>query len=99
MAKYRIHVVPADVLAADAKRFGTQRLDNLLARSRLTVDRLILERYCHWFVGSDLGWRSEWGPGRYFDDGSRRRTKSFTTRASRSRPAELCGFPFSHRPK
>jgi hypothetical protein len=72
MAKHRIQVVPADVLAADTKRFGTKRLDNLLAQSGLTVDRLILERYCHWFVGSDYGWRSEWGTGRYRDDGNRR---------------------------
>lgn len=70
--RYRLQVVPADVLAADAKRFGTRRLDNLLAQSGLTVDRLILERYCHWFVGSDHGWRSEWGNGRYGDDGNRR---------------------------
>jgi hypothetical protein len=69
---YRIQVVPADVLAADAKRFGTKRLDNLLTKSGLTLDRLTLERYCHWFVGSDYGWRSEWGTGRYRDDGNRR---------------------------
>ena len=70
--RYRLQVVPADVLAADAKRFGPKRLDNLLPQSGLTVDRRILERYCHWFVGSDYGWRSEWGTGRYGDDGNRR---------------------------
>jgi hypothetical protein len=70
--EYRIQVVPADVLAADATRFGTKRLDNLLRASGLTVDPAIIERYCHWFVGSDFGWRSEWSTGRYFDDGNRR---------------------------
>ena len=70
--EYRIQVVPADVLAADATRFGTKRLDNLLAQSGLTVDRRILERFCHWFTGSDHGWHSEWGDGRYRDDGNRR---------------------------
>jgi hypothetical protein len=70
--EYRIQVVPADVLAADAARFRTKRLDNLLGTSGLTVDRSVLERYVHWFVGSNYGWRSEWGNGRYFDDGNRR---------------------------
>jgi hypothetical protein len=40
---YRIQVVPADVLAADATRFRTKRLDNILRASGLTVDPAVIE--------------------------------------------------------
>lgn len=49
------------MLQQDAKRFGKRRLQNLIVSSSLDLASTVLADYCHWFVGDDYGWRSDWG--------------------------------------
>lgn len=61
MAVFRVGKVPHEVVQADEARFNNWTLATALQASGPCVDGTVLNRYCHWFVGHDYGWKRTCG--------------------------------------
>lgn len=91
MSTFGIRLVPPQVLAADDARFTPRRVRNIITKSGLDVDVETVQAYCHWFVGSDYDWKSDWN-GRGYSGPTKAVWSGIPIRPMRWNTGQLASF-------